>query len=106
MTFAIWAAAAFCCITVLIHILSVLIAIARCRPARHTVSPAPDAPPVTIVRPICGIDNFVEDTLRSSFELDYPDYEIVFCVAQPRDPVVAIVRALIDAHPRTRARLL
>src|SRR6266850_6047595 len=105
MTFAIWAAAAFCGVTTLIHIVSVLVAMARCRP-RQALRPAHDAPPVTIVRPVCGLDNFVEDTLRSSFELEYPDYEIVFCVAQPRDPVVTIVRALMAAHPARRAQLL
>jgi len=63
-------------------------------------------PPVTIIRPVCGIDNFIEDTLRSSFELHYPEYEIIFCVAQPRDPVTAVVRALIAAYPARRARLL
>jgi len=106
MIFAIWAAAAFCGITFLLHILSIIIAIARCAPQSRALAPAPDAPPVTIVRPVCGIDNFVEDTLRSTFELDYPDYEIVFCVAQPRDPILPLVRALIDAHQGTRARLL
>src|SRR6267142_2770026 len=106
MTFAIWAAAAFCGVTTLVHLLSILVAIARCTPERRPLAPAPAAPPVTIIRPLCGIDNFVEDTLRSSFDLDYPDYEVVFCVAQPRDPIVAIVHALIAAHPGARARLL
>jgi ceramide glucosyltransferase len=35
------------------------------------------------VRPLCGIDNFAEDTLRSTFGLSYPRYEILFCVASP-----------------------
>ncbi len=105
MTFAIWAAAAFCGTTTLIHIVSVFVAIARCRPRPHSL-PAREMPPVTIIRPVCGIDNFIEDTLRSSFELHYPEYEIIFCVAQPRDPVTAVVRALIAAYPARRARLL
>ncbi|HEY2136973.1 MAG TPA: ceramide glucosyltransferase [Xanthobacteraceae bacterium] len=100
------AAAAFCAIATLVHLVSVIVAIARCRPPRHRVAPVSDAPPVTIIRPVCGVDNFVEDTLASSFGLAYPDYEVVFCVAQPRDPVVPIVRALMASHPGVPARLL
>jgi ceramide glucosyltransferase len=106
MTILLSAAAAFCGLALLIHLASVTIAIVRCRPPEDALAPAADAPPVTIVRPVCGVDNFVEDTLASSFCLDYPGYELVFCVAQPRDPIVPIVRALIDAHPHVRTRLL
>jgi ceramide glucosyltransferase len=106
MTILMPAAAAFCGLALLIHLVSVIAAIVRCRPPRHSLAPAADAPPVTIVRPVCGVDNFVEDTLASTFALDYPDYEIVFCVALERDPVVPIVRALMAAHPHVRARLL
>lgn len=63
-------------------------------------------PGVSIVRPVAGLDNFVEETLRSSFELDYPDYELLICVASARDPVVAVVDRLIGEHPDVAARLL
>jgi ceramide glucosyltransferase len=98
--------AVFCGLALLIHLASVIVAIVRCRPPHRALPPAPDTPPVTIVRPVCGVDNFVEDTLASSFRLDYPHYEIIFCVAQARDPVVPIVRALMAAHPHVPARLL
>ena len=105
MTILLSAAFAFCAIATFIHLVSILIATVRCRP-RVSLAASPDSPPVTIVRPVCGVDNFVEDTLASSFALDYPRYEIVFCVANRRDPVVPLVQALIAAHPGTAARLL
>lgn len=58
------------------------------------------------MRPVCGVDNFGRETLGSSFGLDYPDYAIIFCVARADDPGAEIVRRLIDANPRQRARLL
>jgi ceramide glucosyltransferase len=64
------------------------------------------APAVSIVRPVCGLDDFLEETLRTSFELDYPTYELLFCVASIRDPAIAVVQELIAAHPRFPARLL
>lgn len=106
MMLAIWATTAFCGMATLIHLVSIVVAIRRCRP-RQSVPAGPDPlPPVTIIRPVCGIDSFDQETLRSSFELDYPEYEIIFCVADGRDPIVPVVRKLIDGHPAVRARLL
>jgi ceramide glucosyltransferase len=105
MYLAAWLAAAFLIFASTCHFASIAVTAIRCRKSARTPPPA-QHPPVTVVRPVCGLDNFVEETLRSSFELDYPDYEIIFCVASERDPVVPIVRRLIAAHPRRRARLL
>ncbi len=63
-------------------------------------------PPITILRPACGIENFVEETLTSAFALDYPDYEIVFCVADERDPVIPLIKRLMADHPEVPSRLL
>ena len=106
MTILIWAAAAFCIFTTAIHLASTLAAIIRCQsPAAHLPASHP-APGVSLVRPICGIENHVEETLASAFALDYPRYEIVLCVASAQDPVVPLARRLIAAHPGVPARLL
>src|SRR5262249_54003158 len=65
-----------------------------------------ELPPVSILRPVCGLDDYIGETLLSSFELDYPHHEILFCVADADDPVIPVVRRLIRAHPRVPARLL
>ncbi len=110
MTASVIAAASFSGTTFLFHVVSIIIAAWRCRPrpvAHATAGNAPaSAPPVSIVRPVCGLDNFLEQTLRSSFELDYPNYELIFCVASMRDPAIAIVRELIAAYPRADAQIL
>jgi ceramide glucosyltransferase len=106
MTILILAALVFCGLATLLHLVSVSIAIVRCRPPHGPRAVAPGAPPVTIVRPVCGLDNYVEETLASTFALDYPRYEILFCAAQTRDPVVALVCALIADNPQVPARLL
>ena len=51
-----------------------------------------NAPPVTIVQPLCGVEAFSRETLASIFALDYPDYEIVFCLADAADPIAPLVR--------------
>jgi ceramide glucosyltransferase len=105
MTASVMAAASFCGITILFHIVSIVVAAWRCRP-RPVAQPPGALPPVSIVRPVCGIDNFLEETLRTSFELAYPAFELIFCVASARDPAVRVVENLIAAYPQVRARLL
>ena len=104
MSTLIWLAAVYCGGTVLLHLTSIAIAARRCRPLGRVIADS-GAPGVSVVRPICGIDNHVEETLRSTFRLDYPDYEILFCVASARDPVVPLVERLMRDFPE-RTRLL
>jgi ceramide glucosyltransferase len=107
MTAPILALATFCIIATVVHIASIAIAIFRLR--RNSLGAAPaqqDLPPVSLVRPLCGLDNYAADTLRSTFELDYPRYEILFCVAAANDPVVPLVESLIAEYPSANARLL
>ena len=68
--------------------------------------PPKDAPSVTIVQPLCGVETFSRETLRSIFALDYPSYEIVFCLASGDDPIAPLVRGAIAANPNRPARLL
>jgi ceramide glucosyltransferase len=63
-------------------------------------------PFVTLLRPVCGVDAFDRQTLASSFEQDYPRYEIIFCARSADDPAVALVRELMAQHPTIPARLL
>ena len=63
-------------------------------------------PGVTLLRPVCGLDPFDAETLGSSFALDYPDFEVIFCAQTDSDPVLPLIRDLIAAHPGVRARLM
>lgn len=100
-----WAAILFCAAAVSIHLFSTLIAIVRCRPS-GVLEPLRSAPAVTVLRPICGLDQYEELTLRSGFELNYPHYELIFCCANTGDPVVPLVRKLMAAYPHVDAKLL
>ena len=68
--------------------------------------PPPNAPRVTLVRTLCGVESHSVETLRSGFELDYPDFELLLCVALPSDPIIPVARRMIEAYPRVQARLL
>lgn len=105
MTTLVYAAAAFGAFALALHLASVAVAIMRCRPSPRLPAPA-DAPPVSLVRPVCGVDNYGAETLRSAFVLDYPRYELILCVARPDDEAVPLLRRLMAEHPATDARLL
>ena len=63
-------------------------------------------PPVTVLRPVCGLENFLEETLDTTFAADYPTFELIFCAADPADPAVALVQKLMARHPAVAARVL
>src|SRR5271157_2320045 len=99
-------AAGICATSAGIHGLSVALAAPRCRKRPGRTPPPKDAQGVTIVQPLCGVEAFSRDTLRSIFALDYPTYEIIFCLASADDPIAPLVRGAIEANPHRPARLL
>jgi ceramide glucosyltransferase len=87
------------------HVGSIALAMRRTAGTRTRLGPRPPAG-VSILRPVCGLEHRIEETLASSFRIDHPSYEVIFCVAAADDPVVPLVQRLIREHPHIPARLL
>jgi ceramide glucosyltransferase len=87
------------------HAASIALAMRRVARGRRRPGPRPPAG-VSILRPLCGLEYRIEETLASSFQIDHPNYEVIFCVAAADDPVAPIVRRLIREHPEVPARFL
>src|SRR5882757_6746355 len=62
--------------------------------------------PISILKPLAGLDLGLESNLRTFFEQDYPAFEILFAVADAADPAVAIVEKLQRDYPTLPSRLL
>jgi ceramide glucosyltransferase len=77
----------------------------RCRPRGRRAMPA-SRPPITVVRPLCGLEHYSRETLRSTLLIDYPEYEVLFCVAEEGDPIVKLASAVMAEHPERPARIL
>jgi ceramide glucosyltransferase len=73
---------------------------------RRPKSIADHTPPVTILKPLKGLDEALEENLRSFFQLDYPTFQLLFGVADPQDPAIAVVQRLIAEFPAQDARLI
>lgn len=69
-----------------------------------------DAPfgliPVSILKPLKGIDEGLEENLESFFKIDYPEFEILFSVADAHDPAIAVVNSLKQRFPRVNCTLV
>jgi ceramide glucosyltransferase len=61
----------------------------------------PFTPPVSIIKPLRGLDEDLEENLESFFRLEYPGdaLEIVFSFASASDPAYAPARRVADRHP-------
>lgn len=57
-------------------------------------------PPVTVLKPLCGAEPETYGYLRSFCTQDYPTYQIVFGVCDPRDPALQIVERLQAEFPQ------
>ncbi|MDX8442653.1 ceramide glucosyltransferase [Mesorhizobium australafricanum] len=90
----------------LCNLASILLASSRLKRRRAIVPPAGVQPPVSIVVPSRGVEPFTQETLQRAFSLDWPRYELIFCVAHAEDPVVKLVNAAIARYPKVPARLL
>src|ERR1700733_6194644 len=63
-------------------------------------------PPVSIFKPLKGLDEDLEQNLRGFFRFDYPCYQLLFCVADHDDPAIEVVRKLMSEHPDRDSQLV
>lgn len=73
---------------------------------RHRPALADFAPPVSILKPLKGIDPDMYESFRTHCLQDYPEFEIIFGVNDPADPAVAAVEQLQREFPEDKIRLV
>ena len=56
-------------------------------------------PPITILRPMCGVEPLLEEALVTCFSQDYPDYQIVFGLQDPSDPALEVLNRVKERFP-------
>lgn len=68
--------------------------------------PLTRAVPISILMPLDGLDEGLEENLRSYFRQDYAEFEILLAVREAGDPAVGVVEKLQQEFPGVPARLM
>lgn len=91
-------------------LLALLVQHASLRRHLRGAAPAPatpdaELPGISILKPLCGVDDGLEENLASFAALAYPRYEVLLGVKSARDPAFAVARAAARLWPE-RMRLV
>jgi ceramide glucosyltransferase len=68
--------------------------------------PSSSLPPVTILKPIHGMEDELEENLASFFEQDYPDYEIIFGARDALNPALEVAERVRARFPKIKSRVV
>jgi ceramide glucosyltransferase len=63
-------------------------------------------PAISVLKPLAGVDEGLAENLESFFDLEYPEFEILFAVREPSDPAVKVVEQLRARYSHVPASLI
>lgn len=84
----------------------VVIASARFRRNQRPGTDDVAFPPVTLLKPVCGMEPGLEANLTSFFEQQYPSFEIIFGARHADDPALEVVRRISRKYPAVAVKIV
>ncbi|MGA7402407.1 MAG: glycosyltransferase [Candidatus Sulfotelmatobacter sp.] len=72
----------------------------------HSVPADAQLPPVSVLKPVHGLEARLKENIESFFRQDYPNYEILFAADEADDPALEIIREVCARYPHIPTRIL
>ena len=69
-------------------------------------SPAGFCPPISIMKPLKGLDDDLADNLTTFCNQAYPDYEIIFALEEKNDPAIKLAREIKKRYPHKKISIV
>ncbi len=76
------------------------------RKRREAAQPADFLPPLSVLKPLHGTEPGMEANLRTFFEQDYPEFELLFCARQETDEGLKLARRVGAEYPGVKAQYM
>lgn len=68
--------------------------------------PAAELPPVSVLKPVHGLEARMKENIESFFCQDYPHYEILFAADEEDDAALPVIREVCARYPQIPTRIL
>ncbi|KAJ1525825.1 hypothetical protein ONE63_009026 [Megalurothrips usitatus] len=88
-----------------LHFIAIVYAKYRLHRRTEKTCPETPLPGISILKPLTGSDPNLYSNLETFFVMNYPSYELLFCIENELDEAIPIVRLLIDKYKHINAHL-
>lgn len=78
----------------------------QAREAVHARAKIKKFPPVSVLKPVHGLEAQLQENIESFFRQDYPEYEVLFAAEDSKDPALEVVREVSARYPHIPSRIL
>ncbi|GAB6031668.1 Ceramide glucosyltransferase [Chamberlinius hualienensis] len=89
----------------MIHITALIYAKFRLHKKVNLLPRETPYPGVSVLKPLVGIDPNLFSNLETFFTMNYPLFELLFCIHDESDPCIMLIKRLMEKYPHVDAKM-